>query len=204
MLSNFEIANLAEKMKLPLERICFKNELLEEPLKYNTGYIINSQDDVCDDTGEENGGMHWVALYVAKKKDGRIEPLYFDSFGMPPSEDVKKFVKPHYLPYFTKDIQSLMADCCGFYALAFLYFISCSPIGRTGHLYQDGETFIDLFDDLNKSNDWKKNEWILSQFFQAKDPAHRREINVFAEDKQSQENSKNMKSFPVEVKGLPS
>jgi hypothetical protein len=61
-----------------------------------------------------------------------------------------------------------------------------------------------MFDDLNKSNDWKKNEWILSQFFQAKDPAHRREINVFAEDKQSQENSKNMKSFPVEVKGLPS
>lgn len=203
MLSNFEIINLANKMNLPLERICFKNELLEEPLKYNRGYIINSQDDVCDETGEENGGIHWTALYVAKTKDGHIQPLYFDSFGAPPAEDVKKFVKPHYLPYFTKDIQSLMADCCGFYCLAFLYFVSCSHF-RTGNLYQDGETFIDLFDDLNVSKEWKKNEWVLSQFFQAKDAKHRREINVFAEDKASQDNPNVMKSaVEVKIRGLP-
>ena len=115
MLSNFEIMNLAQKMRLPLERICFKNELLDEPIKYNVGYIINSQNDVDEETGEDNGGMHWTALYVAKTKEGRIEPLFFDSFGAPPAEEIKKFVKPHYLPYFTKDIQSLMADCCGFY-----------------------------------------------------------------------------------------
>jgi len=202
MLSNFEIANLAKKMKLPLERICFKNELAYEPLKYNVGYIINSQDDVDEESGEENGGMHWTALYVAKLKNGRIEPLFFDPFGAPSPEDVKKYVAPHYLPYLTKDIQSLMADCCGFFCLAFLYFVSVSPIGRTGNLYQDGETFIDLFEDLNKSNDWKKNEWILSQFFQAKDEKHRKEINVFCEDKASQE-KQDYQSYPVEVKGLP-
>lgn len=199
MLSNFEIISLAEKMNMPLARICFKNQLLDEPLRYNIGYIINSQNDKDEDTGDENGGMHWTALYIAKNKNGRIEPLFFDSFGMPPAEDIKKFVAPHKLPFFTKDIQSLMADCCGFYALAFCYFVSCSTIGRTGDIYTDGETFIDLFDDLNTSKEWKKNEWVLSQFFQAKDASQRKVINVFCEDKQSQENQ-NMSQLGVDVK----
>ena len=95
-----------------------------------------------------------------------------------------------------------MGDCCGFFTLAFLYFVSCSTIGRTGNIYPDGETFINLFEDLNKSNDWKKNEWVLSQFFQAKDPKIRKEIDVFCEDKQSQE-KKDYQSYPVEVKDLP-
>ena len=198
MLSNFELINLASKMNMPLERICFKNELKHEPLKYNVGYIINSQDDTDEDTGEDNVGSHWTALYIAKLKDGRIQPLFFDSFGAPPAEDIKKYVAPHYLPHLTKDIQSLMSDVCGFYCLAFLYFVSVSHY-RTGNLYQDAETFIDLFDDLNKSNDWKKNEWILQQFFQAKDPRLRREIDVLCEDKSSQENRNNMESIPCET-----
>lgn len=198
MLTNFELSNLATKMNMPLERICFKNELKQEPLKYNVGYIINSQDDTDEDTGEENVGAHWTALYVAKTKDGKITPLYFDSFGAPASEDVKKYVAPHYLPHLTKDIQSLMSDVCGFYCLAFLYFVSVSQY-RTGNLYQDGETFIDLFEDLNKSNDWKKNEWILSQFFQAKDPRLRKEIDVLCEDKLYQQKRQGQEQIPVDV-----
>jgi hypothetical protein len=196
MLSNFQIMNLAEKMNMPIERICFKNALSEEPLKYNIGYIINSQDDKDEETGKDNVGSHWTALYVAKTKDGRVEPLYFDSYGIAPAEDIKKFVAPHYLPYLTKDVQSLMADCCGFYALAFIYFVSVSHF-RSGNLYQDGETFIDLFDDLNKSTDWKKNEWILSQFFQAKDPKLRKEIDVFGEGKLLEEQNENVERIPI-------
>jgi hypothetical protein len=188
--------NLAEKMNMPIERICFKNALSEEPLKYNIGYIINSQDDKDEETGKDNVGSHWTALYVAKTKDGRIEPLYFDSYGIAPAEDIKKFVAPHYLSYLTKDVQSLMADCCGFYALAFIYFVSVSHF-RTGNLYQDGETFIDLFDDLNKSTDWKKNEWILSQFFQAKDPKLRKEIDVFGQGKLAEEQNENVERIPI-------
>jgi hypothetical protein len=191
MLSNFQLMNLAEKMNMPIGRICFKNELIDEPLKYNIGYIINSQDDKDEDTGEENVGAHWTALYVAKSKDGRVEPLYFDSYGIAPAEDVKKFVAPHGLPHSKKDVQSLMADCCGFYALAFLYFVSVSNF-RSGHLYQDGETFLDLFDDLNVSKDFKKNEWVLSQFFQAKDPKLRKQIDVFGEGKLMEENGEHI------------
>jgi hypothetical protein len=196
MLTNFQIETLAKKMNMPLERVCFKNELSEDPLKYNVGYVINSQDDVDEDTGAENEGAHWVTLYVQKTADGKINPFYFDSFGIPPSEDVKKYVK-HYVPYSTKDIQSIMADCCGFFCLAFLYFVSTSQF-KSGHLYKDCETFLDLFDDLNTSKDFKKNEYILSQFFQAKDPAKRKEIDVFkyVEIKQDP----NMISMPIECK----
>ena len=41
--------------------------------------------------------------------------------------------------------------------------------------------FLDFFDDLNTSADFKKNEFILKHFFQSKDPAKRREIDVFTD-----------------------
>jgi hypothetical protein len=37
---------------------------------------------------------------------------------------------------------------------------------------------LDCFDDLNKSKDFKKNEFILKHFFRSKDPSKRREIDV--------------------------
>jgi hypothetical protein len=36
------------------------------------------------------------------------------------------------------------------------------------------------FDDLNKSIDWKKNEYILKMFFQSQDPSRRTEIDVLS------------------------
>jgi hypothetical protein len=38
--------------------------------------------------------------------------------------------------------------------------------------------FIDMFDDLNKSVDFKKNEYILKHFFRSADPKLRRDIEV--------------------------
>ena len=38
--------------------------------------------------------------------------------------------------------------------------------------------FLHYFDDLNKSIDWKKNEYVLKMFFQSSDPALRKEIDV--------------------------
>ncbi len=43
------------------------------------------------------------------------------------------------------------------------------------------EHFLDLFDDLDKSADWKKNEYVLKHFFQSKDPEKRKAIEVFAD-----------------------
>ena len=47
-------------------------------------------------------------------------------------------------------------------------------------LYSDVDMFLHYFDDLNKSIDWKKNEYILKTFFQSSDPALRKEIDVIS------------------------
>jgi hypothetical protein len=61
-----------------------------------------------------------------------------------------------------------MNNACGWYCLALLHYVNASQY-RTGDLYTDVSNFLDLFDDLNVSTDWKKNEYILKQFFQSKD-----------------------------------
>jgi hypothetical protein len=166
-LTNFQLIDLAKALKYNLERVCFKTELCEQKLKYNVGYIINIQDEIDKTTGEDNMGSHWVALYVEKHKNGKVHPFYCDSYGAPPPEEVKSFVGS-YVPYSTKDIQSICADVCGFYATSFLFFVSSSKF-RTHNIYQDAETYLELFKDLNLSHDFKQNEWMLQCFFSDKD-----------------------------------
>ena len=90
-----------------------------------------------------------------------------DSFGSPPPIEIEKFVGMK-LPYNTKDVQSLMNEACGWYALSYLYFINCFE-ERTKDLYADSELWTELFNDLAISSDFKHNENVLKQFFQKKD-----------------------------------
>jgi len=178
MLTDQQIHDLSDRMKIPLAGVYFKDEL---PLKIevNKGYIINLQDSKTDD-GQENDGTHWTYLQVNKSPNGTIEPIFFDPYGVEPSEVIKKRVKHSfnkYLPYTKKDIQSLMNNACGFYCLALGHFINSSK-HRTGHLYYDIDNFLEMFDDLNTSIDWKKNEYILKHFFRSEDPALRTAIDV--------------------------
>jgi len=176
MLTDRQLETLAVKMKVPLERICFKDELKEKPLKYNRFYIINMQDELDDETGERNEGTHWTAFQVNKTKKGTIEPMYVDSYGIPPPESVKDYIGC-YVPYNKKDIQSLMGNMCGWYCMAWGHFIN-SFKGRTGSIYHDTEDFLDHFDDLNNSCDFKKNEYCLKLFFQSENPSLRKDIDV--------------------------
>jgi hypothetical protein len=73
---------------------------------------------------------------------------------------IEKGIGKSYLPYTDSDIQALMNSACGWYCSAFLYWINKFD-GRSQDLYSDTEAFIELFDDLNKSNNFKKNEFIL-------------------------------------------
>ena len=57
-----------------------------------------------------------------------------------------------------------MSDACGWFVLAYLHFI-CAFYNRTGDLFSDSSIFLDLFEDLDLSVDWKKNETILKMFF---------------------------------------
>jgi hypothetical protein len=183
MLTNIQLEDLAQRMKVPLEFVGFKNELPKK-LKTNRAYIINSQDDEDDETGELNSGAHWACMQIMEYPNGKIEGIYFDSYGSPPPEIVNERVMNNFkikkIPYNTKDIQSMMNSACGWYCLAFLHFINVFP-QRSKNLYWDVEAFLSLFEDLNKSIDFKKNEYILKMFFQPEDPKLRKPIEVISD-----------------------
>lgn len=163
MLTNIQVEDLAERMGVPLEPVVFKSELANMVLKYNKSYIINLEDEF-DEDGQKNSGSHYVCFQVNKYSDKPDEHVYFDSYGCAPPNEVLLFCKLKAMPYSEIDVQSIMADCCGWFTLAFLHFIN-SWEGRSRNLYQDAEHFTSLFKDLNKDTDWKHNEFVLKQFF---------------------------------------
>ena len=178
MLTDLQLKDLSKRMNIPLEKVCFKDELPKK-IAYNRSYIINL-DNSIDEEGNDNEGTHWTCLQVNKYPNGKIEPFFFDPYGTQPSESIKKFVLDNTgkkLPYNTKDIQSLMNNACGYFCLALLHYINAWE-HRTKDLYNDVACFLEYFDDLNTSIDWKKNEYILKMFFQSNDPTLRKEIEV--------------------------
>lgn len=178
MLTDTQLTELSENMGIPLEAVIFKDEIPNK-IKYNRSYIINIEDSE-DKEGNKNDGTHWTCLQVNKYPNGKIEPFYFDAYGMPPPESIKKAVLNtcgQKLPFNTKDIQSLMNNACGFYCVALLHYINEAPT-RSRDMYLDVEHFLEMFDDLNESVDFKKNEYILKHFFVPKDPKLRKEIEI--------------------------
>lgn len=185
MLSDDQIRELCSRMNIPLadkKGILFKSEIKAKDLQYNKSYFVNL-DDEYDDKGKLNSGSHWTTFQIVKYPTGEIDPIYFDPFGVGPPEIIKeeimKFCKKK-VPYSTKDVQSMMANCCGFFCCAFLHFINNYP-RRTGDVYDDTELFLDYFDDLNKSTDFLKNEYTLKLFFQPKDESLRKPITTIAD-----------------------
>ena len=180
MLTDEQIIQLSKRMEIPLAGVYFKDEI-PKTIEFNKSYIINLQDST-DDDGNDNSGTHWTFFQCNKyANSGKIDCIFFDPYGAPPSENIKTILKKNcnisYIPHTNKDIQSLMNNACGFYCLALAHFIN-SSLHRSKDLYTDVNQFMDLFDDLNTSIDWKKNEYILKMFFQAKDPKLRKEIDV--------------------------
>jgi hypothetical protein len=175
MLSDQEIWGLAERMRVPLVFCNFKDQLKKKPLQYNKSYVVNLENKY-DDEGKRNEGSHYVCFQVNKYANGKVEPIYFDSFGQPQPDTITEFVGG-IMPHNDKDVQSLMNSACGWYCLAFLHYIN-EYQGRTHDLYTDARHFISMFDDLNKSINHIKNEYILKQFFRSADPALRKTIHV--------------------------
>ena len=180
MLTDHQIEDLAQKMNIPLEG-CYFKDMLPKRLDINKVYIINLQDSETDD-GKENQGTHWTMAYIRGTPKKQFQPIYFDPYGCPPPENVKNIIEKQTnikCPYTQKDIQSLMNNACGFYCLALAHFI-CASKYRTNDLYRDVDEFIDMFDDLNNSIDWKKNEYILKHFFLS--PDKQTKVDVLGQD----------------------
>jgi len=210
MLTDSQINDLSSRMKIPLEGCYFKDDI-PTPLKFNKVYILNLQDSE-DDEGNQNDGTHWTLLYIRQTPKNQLQPIFFDPYGCPPSENIKNIVEKQCnkkLPYTTKDIQSLMNNACGFYCLALGHFI-CASKYRSNDLYTDVDTFMDMFDDLNHSVDWKKNEYILKHFFLSEDPKQRKEVDVLSQDhsfydkilEEDEKGGRDIMKLPVDIKHM--
>tara|TARA_R110002126_G_scaffold61816_3_gene159647 strand:+ start:304 stop:831 length:528 start_codon:yes stop_codon:yes gene_type:complete len=163
-LTNFQLADLAKKMScVPLAGILFKDDLDEVEFEWNKGYIINMQDSV-DENGKRQMGTHWTCFYCVKYPNGKTAGFYYDSYGIGPPKEVVKFCKGVLLKHNTADHQSLMDSVCGFFCLAYLYFVTRFR-GRSMDLIKDSEHFCSLFHDLNTEHDFQYNEHLLAQFF---------------------------------------
>jgi len=179
-LTDTQLMNMAKRMNIPMAGVFFKDELPKK-LETNKVYIINMEDSM-DEYGNENDGSHWVMAQIRQYDNGKMEPIFFDPYGQPAPEIVKKRIidttKKGGVPHTGKDVQSLMNNACGFYCLAMAHYINSSNY-RTNDFYTDVSDFIEMFDDLNKSVDFKKNEFILKHFFRSEDPDKRESIDVY-------------------------
>jgi hypothetical protein len=163
-LTNFQLLELAKKMSdVPIANIVFKDDLDEIDFEFNKGYIINMQDAV-NEKGERQSGTHWVCFICMKYPNDKQSGFYYDSYGLGPPKEVTKFCKGIRLRHNIADHQCLMDSVCGFYCLAYLYFVTRFR-GRSKHLIEDSEHFCSLFHDLNTETDFKYNEFVLEQFF---------------------------------------
>ena len=114
MLSNFDLEKLARFLQLRVNGVFMKDELPDTP--QDGGYIINLQSSTM------GTGTHLTALFIVHEY-----AYYFDSFGATPPVEIIKFVKKRknaHLYYNNWIIQDLNSTNCGFFALAFLIWMT--------------------------------------------------------------------------------
>ena len=110
MTTNIDLEQLAQKNKIKLDYIIFKDELSKIPYKANLNIILN-----MSSTGHP--GTHWIAV---RTYNNMI--LYFDSFGVEPSDEILDYARINKKKVIYNDyqIQHLKDEDCGQLSLAFL------------------------------------------------------------------------------------
>lgn len=108
LLSNYDIIEICNHLKLPLVGVFQKDKLpRDKPIGY---YIINLQ------SSTDGNGTHWVCLCNIPGKK-----FYYDSYGMGPPQLVQKFMSGQ--KYYINDtrLQSTNSTFCGWYCIAVAY-----------------------------------------------------------------------------------
>lgn len=112
-LSNFDILDLAAKLKIPH----FHGVFMRDAMPTKTGPIAQ-ECWILNHGSSKTDGTHWTAL--AKNFD---TVLYFDSFGkLAPPLEVLNYLGGDVIPYYnTKSYQKYGTVICGHLCLRFLY-----------------------------------------------------------------------------------
>ena len=143
ILSNFDIMDLSKLLKIDLIACCSKSQLQNYKIK-NGSFVINLDD---------NAGSHWVALYIRNNY-----ACYFDPFAMKPPNSVIKYCENIDLVINRDTIQKINQQCCGWYCIAFLHYMTKQKNNNLGYNLM---MFNEPFDLDNTSN----NDNILQEYF---------------------------------------
>ena len=151
MLSNHDIDELVTKMGISNFKGCYYKDKITK-IQPNSSYIINLNSEL-DEHGNRNSGSHWCCLVT----DDMKQCIYFDSYGEREPNELRNLLKcnQYKIGHTSKNIQSLMSNLCGFFCLSFIHFLSISKF-RTKNIINDASIYLDLFEDLDRTNDVKK------------------------------------------------
>ena len=139
-MSNFDLLDWCKYLKIPIKNVLSRDQTVPHNHKLAL-FIYNLEPHYMS-------GSHWVTTYV---RDGTIN--YFDSFGMPPFQELVNHAKEKNLNLLhqNQQIQNLYTTTCGYFCL---YFLNEMHKG------------VDYFDLLQVfSFDTKENEKFIENYF---------------------------------------
>ena len=108
-MSNFDLLKWCKYLNIPIKNILSRDETIPHN-HIHTLFIYNLEPSYMS-------GSHWVATYI---KNGTIN--YFDSFGMPPFQELVNHAKKKNITLLhqSDQIQNLLTTTCGYFCLYFL------------------------------------------------------------------------------------
>lgn len=117
----------------------------DRPDIQDTHYILVNIDD------KNGGGTHYTSIFIKKG-----EATYFDPFGLPPPNEIKRWLKNNKLKlqYTSNQLQEKRSIMCGYYVSLFLFMMS-KGISPYEFLHEKGF----------EHNDIDKNDGILKKLF---------------------------------------
>ena len=139
-MSNFDLLDWCKYLEIPIKNVLSRDQTVPHNHKLAL-FIYNLEPHYMS-------GSHWVTTYV---RDGTIN--YFDSFGMPPFQELVNHAKEKNLNLLhqNRQIQNLYTTTCGYFCL---YFLNEMHKG------------VDYFDLLQVSSfDTEENEKFIENYF---------------------------------------
>ena len=140
-MSNFDLLDWCKYLNIPINNVLSREE--SSPHNHKQALSIYNLEP------SYMSGSHWVATYV---KNGIIN--YFDSFGMPPFQEIVNHAKRKNMTLLhqSDQIQNLMTTTCGYFCLYFLNEMS------------KGRSYYDLLKVFNSHNTMENEKYIENYF----------------------------------------
>ena len=140
-MSNFDLLKWCQYLNIPINNVLSRDESIPHNHKQAL-FIYNLEPSYMS-------GSHWVTTFV---KNGIIN--YFDSFGMPPFQELVNHAnrKNLTLLHQSDQIQNLMTTTCGYFCLYFL------------NEMKNGLSYYDLLKVFNSHNTMENEKYIENYF----------------------------------------